>query len=337
MIAVSCLVFLFLLDRGLYRMTATVAAGFYKKAEVGRDWYGQTEFVRPGFYNALIAGTSRAKEAIMPLYLYKQLGIRALSSASPGRYPRYHYQYYLQFRQQNGPPTLYIYGLDYFTFVKESNEKQLQGLMGGEKERKTWDLRVMQNPDSPFWSRLSHLIRAKKEVDAFFVDFIDYLSFRFPVAARGDLTPGGISRYKGLYGTVPAENRLRPAHWEKAPYDPLPGVEGEYFIKLLEDLRRDRVMVILLIIPEFIAVYETNFQHERQLEDLKNLEKRFQNLFVLDYNNPRHFEIDNPALFADGRYGERISHLSVFGAERLAHNLAVDIPRLQQEWQGRRQ
>ena len=28
------------------------------------------------------------------------------------------------------------------------------------------------------------------------------------------------------------------------------------------------------------------------------------NLFVLDYNDPRRFELDTPALFADGRWGD---------------------------------
>lgn len=329
--------FLLLLDRGFYRLLSFLAEEFYNQAEVGRDWYGQTQFNRPGFYNTLIAGTSRAKEGIMPLYLYNELGLLAQNNASPGRYPRYHYEHYLKFRSQNGPPSIYIYGLDYFTFAKESNGKQLQGLLGGTRQAKAWKLEEMNNPASPTWSRISHIYRAKKELDAFFVDFLDYLSFRYPVRARGDLNPGGISRYKGLYGTVPPKDRLRPARWQKAAYDPLPGVEGSYFIKLLEALRRDRVLVVLLILPEYIAVHETNYQHDRQRDDLRPLERRFQNVFVLDYNQSGRFELDNPALFADGRWGERISHLSIFGAERLGRMLAEDIRKLQKEWRNRRQ
>lgn len=335
-VIIASAAFLFLLDRTFYFALAQLAGCFYNQAEVGRDWYGQTEFMRPGFYNALIAGSSRAKEAVMPLYLYNQLGIRALNNASPGRYPRYHYEYYHRFRRQNGVPQLFLYGLDYFTFAKESNEKQLQGLIGGEKTRTVWRASEMKNPDSPFWSRISLVYRAKKEIDALFVDLIDYLSFRFPVRASRDTAPGGISSYRGLYGTVPPENRIRPSDWLKTPYQPLPGVEGEYLVRLLEELRRDRVVVLLLLVPEYIAVYETNHEHQRQLEDLKKLENRFQNLFVLDYNNPQAFELDNPALFADGRWGERVSHLSVFGAERLAQKLAADIPRLMEEYRRRR-
>ena len=333
LVSVVCL---FLFDRLFYLTLAHLAGRFYSKAEVGQDWYGQTEFIRPGFYNALIVGSSRAKEAVMPIYLYNQMGIRAQNNASPGRYPRYHYEHYLRFRKKNGPPQLYIYGLDYFTFTKESNEKQLQGLIGGEKPRKVWNASEMKNPDSSFWSRLSLLYRAKKEIDAFFVDLVDYLSFRFPVRASQDKAPGGISTYRGLYGTVPPENRLRPSDWLKTAYEPLPGVEGEYLVRLLEELRRDRVVVLLLVPPEYIAVYETNHEHERQMEDLRKLENRYQNVFVLDYNNPRVFELDNPALFADGRWGERVSHLSVFGAERLAQMLAQDIPRLMEEYRKRR-
>ncbi len=332
----ALLICLFLLDRALYLILAALADGFYGRSEVGVDGLGRTEFVRPGFYSTLIAGSSRAKEAVMPLYLYDHLGIKALNTASPGRYPRYHYHAYRRFREQNGVPALYIYGLDYFTFGKESNEQQLQGLLGGQKERKTWRIAAMNNPASPVWSRLSYVYRAKKDIDAFWIDLLDYCSFRFPLIEKRELTPGGVSRYKGLYGTVPRDSQLRPASWQKAAYDHLPGAEGEYFLKLLEELRRDRVLVILLVLPEYIAVYETNCEHEKQLAELDSLEKRFMNLFVLDYNDPRRFELDNPALFADGRWGERISHLSVFGAERLGQMLAADIPRLREELRRRR-
>lgn len=336
MIVMSILTLLFLCDRLFYLGLSVLADGFYARAEVGKDYYGKTEFIRPGAYNCLIAGTSKAKEAVMPLYLYERLGLRALNAASPGRYPRYHEQYYQTFRQLNGPPALCLYGMDYFTFGKESNEKQLQALLGQKKEGKTWYLGEMKNPASLFWSRISHLYRAKPEIDALWVDLLDYLAFRHPLVEKPDLTPGGISLYKGLYGTVSPDNLLPPPQWQKSAYEASPGVEGDYFVKLLDALRRDRVLVVLVIFPEFRPVWETNHEHDRQLADLQKLGRGYPNLFILDYNRPERFELDNPALFADGRYGERISHLSVFGAERLAGMLASDIRRLRQEWLNRR-
>jgi hypothetical protein len=336
LIAAAVLTLLFLCDRLFYLGLSGLADGFYARSGVGTDYYGKTEFIRPGAYNCLIAGTSKAKEAVMPLYLYEKLGIRAHNAASPGRYPRYHYHYYQTFREQNGPPALCLYGMDYFTFGKASNEQQLQSLLGGGKERKTWKMGDMKNPSSAFWSRISHLYRAKPQIDAFWVDLLDYLAFRHPLVEKPDITPGGISRYKGLFGTVPRENLVEPAQWSRSAYEASPGAEGDYFVKLLEALRRDRVLVVLLILPEFRPVWDTNHEHDRQLADLTALSSRFTNIFILDYNRPDRFDLDSPALFADGRYGERISHLSVFGAERLAGMLASDIRRLQKEWLGRR-
>ncbi len=316
----------FLLDRGLFFALREAAFGFYSSGQVGKDWYGKTNAVQKDYFNTLIMGTSRTKEGIHPIYLFEKLGYRAFNAASPGRYPQYNYLFYQQFKKKYGTPKVVILGIDYFLFSKDSNPRQLQELKGdGNAGERRIEYRKAKNPNSKLLSRVSLLYRTKASLDQFFVDAIDRLAVRFENKTNKNILPAGISKYTGLYGSVPNHTSPPPQNWPKSPYTPFPGKEGRFFEKLLNTLRRDRVKVFLVGIPDYHKVYQTNHQHRKLVDDIQKLASQYMNVVYLNYNTPAAFELDNPHLFVDGDWGKRISHLSVFGSKMLTYKLCNDI------------
>lgn len=331
-------ILLFLLfDRGLFFLLREGAYRFHQNSQPKKDWYGHSSWIKKKYYNTLILGTSRTKEGIHPIYLYKQLGLRAYNAASPGRYPKFNYLFYQDFKKRNGKPGIVIYGIDYFLFSKTSSPGQLQQLRGeGRGMVKRIDYRQAVNKSAPFFSRISLLFRTKPDIDQFFADCIDYLSVIWEDQENKDILPAGISTYTGLYGTIDTQTRQPPATWDKAPYKAFPGKEGNYFRRLLEELREDRVRVFLVVLPDYYQVYETNHEHDKFHQDMDGISKRFRNVVYFNYNSPRQFDLKNPAYFSDGEYGNRISHLSVYGSKILSLKLCRAIrqyyDKRQQRW-----
>lgn len=317
-----------LFDRGVFFLLRETAFGFYRSSQPEKDWYGQSSWFKKNYFNTLILGTSRTKEGIHPLYLYKQLGLRAYNAASPGRYARFNYLFYREFKRQNGKPKIVIYGIDYFLFSKTSSPGQLQQLRGEGKDAvKRIDYRRTANKGSPLFSRISLLFRTKPHLDQYFADAVDYLSMALENRQNRDILPAGISTYVGLYGTVKDQVNRSSPNREKAVYKAFPGKEGDYFNRLLEELRKDRVRVFLVVLPDFYPVYETNFEHEKFHRDIRKIARRYANVVYVNYNAPDQFDLYNPAYFADGEYGNRISHLSVYGSKILSLKLCRAIQR----------
>ena len=219
-----------------------------------------------------------------------------------------------------------ILGIDYFLFSKDSNRRQLLDLQGERtKGKHRINYHDVTNPNSKFLSRISLLYRTKATLDQFFADAVDALAVRFESKGNKNVLPAGVSKYTGLYGSVPNHTSPPPPHWPKSPYTPFPGKEGTFFKQLLDTLRRDRVKVFLVGIPDYIKVFETNHQHRKLVEDVERLASQYMNVVYFNYNTPQSFELDNPHLFVDGDYGKRISHLSVFGSKMLTYKLCSDI------------
>ncbi len=216
-----------LFDRGVFFLLRETAFGFYRSSQPKKDWYGQSSWFKKNYFNTLIVGTSRTKEGIHPLYLYEQLGLRAYNAASPGRYARFNYLFYREFKRQNGKPKIVIYGIDYFLFSKTSSPGQLQQLRGeGKAAVKRIDHRQAANKGSPLFNRVSLLFRTKPHLDQYFADTVDYLSMALENRQNRDILPAGISTYIGLYGTVKDQDNQPSPNRERPPISPFPVKRG---------------------------------------------------------------------------------------------------------------
>jgi hypothetical protein len=119
--------------------------------------------------------------------------------------------------------------------------------------------------------------------------------------------------------TEPYDNYKRQA------YPPFPGKEGLYFKKLLDELERDHVTVILVALPDYFGSFKTNLQRHDFALHLRQLTQEYENLFFYNYNRPRKFPLSNTEYFNDGGYGETNSHLSQKGAKVFNKLLIKDI------------
>jgi len=128
--------------------------------------------------------------------------------------------------------------------------------------------------------------------------------------------------------TIPIRLQIEPLKWKKHEYEKYPGYEGEYFNLLFDKLLEDNVMVFIVIIPDFINVYKTNYERDIFLNDIKSLFKTYPNVRVLNYNSPDKFDLSNTRYFRDGKFGKANSHLSYYGAEIFNKMLCNDIEKL---------
>ena len=69
--------FFFLFDRGGAWLFRELNFSFYSETKVQRSIFGKSRVIKKGFYDTMIFGTSRTKDAIHPLYLNQFLGLRA--------------------------------------------------------------------------------------------------------------------------------------------------------------------------------------------------------------------------------------------------------------------
>ena len=67
-------------------------------------------------------------------------------------------------------------------------------------------------------------------------------------------------------------------------YWPYPGKEGPYLKQLLEEWDRDGVTVLMVIIPDYIGTYETNFEQQKSLNDLRRLTRDHPNVHIYNLN-----------------------------------------------------
>ncbi len=318
LIILSLILFV-LFDRAAYIIFKNISFGFYNKTrQTSVNLNLKKEEIE--FYDTLIMGSSRTRRAIHPLYLKKYLGLKALKISEPGRYLRYNYTYYTIYRKKYKVPKYLFYGIDYFIFKKYSNQGKMINILSYFEKQPEIDMKLNFKLFNPI-SNPSMLFKEKENIDIFINDFIDHLSKLHVKDKKGPL----ISEYIGKKRSIKKKLLIEPRHWRKSEFARYPGLEGKFLDLLLDKLEKDKVKVFLVIIPDFIGVYRTNFEQKLFSEEIISISKKYSNIMILDYNSPEKFGLSNTRLFKDGNYGNGVSHLSYYGAEILNKMICDDI------------
>lgn len=287
-----------------------------------RGFYRNFFAIPRGTFDTLIMGSSRTQRGIHPYYLYKYLKLNAFRIAGAKCKPKFNMVFYEQYKKHAGAPRLLIYGVDYFLFKLKTNAPFLDRFQG--------------QTEPPYARGLSLLWANKNQNDEFLADFLESLGGNDAVEAgtagqrhRTDLPPSAahIDTFVGYRKLSPIDPQ-RPARFRKYGYVPFPGKEGEWFLKLLQELERDGVTVVLVSLPSHIGTHESNFQRREFMADLGRLARPFANVHVLDYNRPDRFELRHDDYFLDGGYGVTNSHLSDKGSRVLNRMLADDLRKI---------
>jgi len=262
-------------------------------------------------YDTLILGTSRTYDAIHPVYIRSTVGKRAYREASHGKGAKYNYYFYKEYRKLAGIPEVVIYGVDYFIFNTDSNEKWLSRFK-------------LEGGDSALWSDFSLLLSNKDKIDRTLNNGIGELKKVLLGKKRGISASMAIKiaqKYTGLPSNPGKLIKKRPRRMRYSSYIRYPGREGKYFGMLLEELAKDGVKVMLVLLPDYIGTYMTNNQKRACVTDLRRLAEKYDGIKLYNYNMPEVFPIDRDLFFLDGGYGNPNSHLSATGAEYLNKKL----------------
>jgi len=313
--------FLFLFDRGLFFLISRMEAGFYPKKEYEKRFEA---FVKGRRYTTLILGTSRAYEGIHPYFIERFLHQKAFKESYVGKGPKYNYYFYQLYKKYAGIPRVVIYGVDYFIFNLTTDSKWLARFdMEEEKKEERVD----------YFSSPLLLVKHKKKIDNFMNNVVIRLQ---EVAADGETneTLKEFSDIQKYIGEPKRDKGLVTERYKKylrQLYPRSPGKEGDFFIKLLDELKRDGVTVVLVGLPDYFGTYKTNFQRNEFLQHLKTLRRDFKNLYIYNYNRPNQFPLSNPLYFNDGGYGQTNSHLSLEGARVFNKMLMEDLKKHYEE------
>ncbi|MCP5108069.1 MAG: hypothetical protein GY950_32075 [bacterium] len=319
--ALVFLLSLVLFDRGLFYVIRAEEKKSYKKKDFRSLFTRKRNFNRRllelpvGTYNTLIMGSSRTHRGIHPQYIYKRLGQKAFKIARGKARCKFNYFFYKEYKKYAGIPEVVIYGLDYFIFNLETDPNFMQYLSGTD-DRKTNGGPLL-------------LVSNKPRIDAFLTNLLETFNRYQP---PGD-SPGRKMRKGELnvidpfigYGKQEPFDERRPSRFERFRYIPFPGKEGVWFLKLLSELKKDGVTVVLVFLPEYIGTYESNFQREVFEKDIRGVVKPFGNVFIYNYNRPETFPLTDAAYFLDGGYGKSNSHLSGKGARVFNRLLSRDL------------
>lgn len=315
----------YLFDKAIFLIVKNSMKTFYRNNKIVKTQLGGMQLNKKNYFNTLIMGSSRTRFGIIPKYLYNNLKLIAFSSAKRDRYPKYHYQFYLKYKKKYGKPRFLIYGVDYFMFNSHSNIAELNALNFGSKQNKILELDKIEDRKPIYLSKISNLYKTKNRINTFITDVIDFFAFKIEPKKKGNITPLGISKFIGWAGKIRKDDRKKPSKWEHVKYSPFPGKEGKYFIRLLNELRKDKVRVFIVGLPEYIGTYETNIEQNKFIRDIKNIIKKHSNVTYFNFNSPKEFNLSNFRYFIDGKYGEWNSHLSIYGAYNLTNKLCDKI------------
>jgi len=310
----SLVLFLFLFDRGLFYLISRMEAGFYPKKEYEKRFEA---FVNDKSYTTLILGTSRAYEGIHPYYIKRGLNQLAFKETFQGKGPKYNYYFYMLYKKYAGVPKVVIYGVDYFIFNLTTDPKWLARFDIEEKKEETVD----------YFSSPLLLVKHKKKID----NFMNNVVIRLQEVIEAGETDETLKEFYDIqkYIGEPKRNKglvvKRSGRYLRQLYPRFPGKEGDFFIKLLDELKRDGVTVVLVGLPDHIGTYKTNFQRSDFLQYLKTLWRDYKNVYIYNYNRPNQFPLSNSLYFNDGGYGQTNSHLSLEGAKVFNEMLIEDL------------
>ncbi len=308
--------FFLLFDRLLFVGIRRAESSFYRNISSYslEDKFAQAKGMGP--YEVLILGTSRTYDGVHPWYIQDELGVKAFKEAFVGKGPMYNYLFYSEYKKALGIPRVVIYGLDYFLFNITSERHWLKRFPASLVD------------DSYFKSGISLLLVNKSRIDEFSNTFINNMK-NSAWADANYLSEKDLARMEAYRGVAsPGKiDSVEPPRFRKVMFFGPPGKEGEYFLKLLDELHRDKVTVLLVSMPEFIGTYWTNSNHRKFRRNFMKLSRTYDNVHFYDYNDPELFDLANPDYFIDGGYGKTNSHLSRAGSEIFNHLLVKDLRR----------
>lgn len=308
--------FFLLLDRLVFLGIRRAESSFYRNISSYSlaDKFAQVKGKGP--FGVLILGTSRTYDGIHPGYIQDELGVKAFKEAFVGKGPMYNYLFYEQYKKTLGIPRVVIYGLDYFLFNITSERHWL----------KRFPASLVDG--NYFKSGISLLLVNKSRIDEFGNTFINSMKNN-PWADVNYLNEMDLARMDAYRGVVsPGKiDSVEPPRFRKVMFFGPPGKEGDYFFRLLDELRRDKVTVLLVAMPEFIGTYRTNSNHRKFLRNFRKLGHAYDNVHFYNYDDPKSFDLANPDYFIDGGYGKTNSHLSRAGAEIFNRMLVRDLRR----------
>lgn len=298
--AIQLVLFLFVLDRGLYRLIVAAENSFFPDPGYVARF---KEYTKGKSYDTLILGTSRTCEAVHPAYFAADLHQTAYKEAYAGRGPRYNYLFYHFFKRVVGKPKVVIYGVDYFMFRTRSERR--------------WLARFEEKRRPPgLFDDLSSLLKNKKEIEDFLNEL--RLTIEGTIERRVARPDRDLSQIQAYLGRTPGPGRfdtVKPKDFIRARYPSFPGKEGPYLRSLIAELAEDHVPLILITIPSYIGTYERNFERRKFLRDLSRLIKGYPNAYLYDFDRPKVFPLENAEYFLNGGWGKSNSHLSKKGAE----------------------
>lgn len=305
--------FIFIFDRALYYVIFNLESNFYSKNKYEQRF---ESFMQGRSYNILILGTSRSYEGIHTCYFNEIPGIKAFKETFRGKGPKYNYYFYKLFKKYAGIPKMVVIGVDYFVF-NITSDPQWMSRFKDEAYKESY---------APFSAPLL-LVQNKKKID----NFHNNIMIRIKQNSTHDMDNDTfkdiieIQKYRGIDKSVKELVTKRPKRFSRQDYIHYPGIEGKYFSKLLEELDKDKVTVILVGLPDYIGTYRTNYQRIMFMTELKGLVRDFEHTYIYNYNKLREFPLDKKSYFNDGGYGQTNSHLSQKGAEHLSRMLIKDI------------
>lgn len=230
------ILFIFLFDRGLFYLVSSLESHFYLKKDFEKRF---ERFVKNKGFSTLIFGTSRAYEGIHPYYIEKALNQKAFKETFQGKGPKYNYYFYQLYKKYAGIPKVVIYGVDYFIYTVTSDSKWMA----------QFDIEEEEGEKIGYFSYPLLLVQYKKKIDNFLNNILIYFKERMEPVETNDGFEDfiKIQTYTGL--TVKDKELVtRPRRrYRRQLFPSFPGKEGRYFMKLLDELDRDGVTVVLVL------------------------------------------------------------------------------------------
>jgi hypothetical protein len=305
------IVFLFAFDRGLFHLIRSMEKNLYGKKDLSGIFFQKRDFNKQflklpkGTYNTLIMGSSRTHRGIHPFYIHKRLKQKAFKIAKAKIRLKFNYYFYNEYKKIAGVPKVVIYGLDYFMFKLESHPFFMQFVAPTEQNVRKYD----QGP--------LLLVSNKAQVNDFVNNALEQWNRNITEDVEesnvGNQASDVVDPFKG-YGKKESIPSQRPPRFKRFKYEGYPGVEGQYFIRLLDQWREDDVQVVLVYLPDYIGTYLSNYQLDDFKAEIQKLTSGYDNITIYDYNRPEKFSLHNTAYFLDGGYGKTNSHLSIAGS-----------------------
>lgn len=312
------LIFLFLLSLFLFDRIFT-----YIILEYNHHFYSSNDLenrlrdhLKENKYNSLIMGSSRTYEGIHPK-LIKNDKLNPFKWSFAGFGPKYNFYFYKLYKKLAGKPKVILYGIDYFIYNLYSSPEALSELNIGN------DL----TPNIDYLQPGILLLKNKGKIDIIFKDILRTFQ------PSGQSLLEDINIFQSYTGTKKSELKNNKVftdvtkRFSRAAFTKPPGIEGDYFFRFLEELRNDKVKLVLIVIPEFIGTFKTNIFKGTFKKYLNKLRRKYRNITILNYNMKKKFDLGNVTLFLDGGYGFTNSHLSKKGSEifnkMLSDNLKI--------------